>query len=238
MAAMVNEPPILGFRSLWFPTRASGERLMQMNIEYNLNVPRVDGGPSLAETVWSTGSVRRALDRLPASIPDKPRQIMRRLLRPWGQGRYTAAYARTGGILNLFTPPWGKAQDEVWAAMVAAWEGEAFASAADRQEARRALEARWNTRSHPFWATLSPAQVMVGGGQREAEMANEFLEGLARWAEGRSFVSEGQALIGTVSLLRSWQNQRQSDGRTILETIVAERNELLARRARILGEAA
>lgn len=227
---MVDEQPVLQFRTLWFPTRASGERLMQMNVEYNLNHPRPGGKPSPAEVFWSTGSVRQALDLLPAYVPAEPKQIMRRLLRPWGEGRYTEAYTRTGGILNLFTPPWGETQDDVWAGMVTGWKSEAFPDEKARQDAFRTLERQWNTAPHPFFATLTPAQVMVGGGPQEAKLANEFLENLAHQLEGQPFESEGQALIQTISLLRSWQNEPQPDGRTVFETIVAERSELLARR--------
>jgi hypothetical protein len=77
---------------------------------------------------------------------------------------------------------------------------------------------------------------MVGGGRREAELSDEFLQGLAGQLSGQPFVSEGQALIGAVSLLRSWQNHILSEGRSVLETIVAERSALLERRAEVLGE--
>jgi len=235
---MVDEQPVLQYKSLWFPTQASGERLMQMNVEYNLNHRRPGGQPSLAEVAWSTGSVSQALDLLPAYIPAEPKRIMRHLLRPWSEGRYTKAYTRTGGILNLFTPTWGEAQDDVWVRMVTNWESETYPDEKARQEAFRALEQQWNTTPHSFFATLTPAQVMIGGGLSEAKLANEFLENLARQLEGQPFVSEGQALIQTVSLLRSWQNEPQPDGRTVFEIIVAERSELLARRDRVLKEAA
>jgi hypothetical protein len=122
--------------------------------------------------------------------------------------------------------------------MVTSWESETYLDEKARQEAYRALEQQWNTTPHPFFATLTPAQVMIGGGSSEAKLANEFLENLARQLEGQPFVSEGQALIQTVSLLRSWQNEPQPDGRTVFEIIVAERSELLARRDRVLKEAA
>jgi hypothetical protein len=96
----------------------------------------------------------------------------------------------------------------------------------------------WNTMPHPFFAGLTPAQVMVGGGSQEAELADEFLTKLARMYDGRSFESEGQALIKTLMLLRGWQSQPRRDGRMVLDIIVGERNELLARRARILDERA
>jgi hypothetical protein len=231
---MVDEQPVLQYRSLWFPTRASGERLMQMNLEYSLNQPHPGGQPSLAEVFWSTGSVSQALDLLPAYLPAEPKRIMRRLLQPWGDGRYTDAYARTGGILNLFTPSWGEVQDDVWAGMVTGWESATFPDEKARQEAFRALEQQRNTTPHPFFATLTPAQVLVGGGPQEAKLANEFLENLAHQLEGQPFESEGQALIQTVFLLRSWQNEPQPDGRTVFETIVAERSQLLARRDAVL----
>lgn len=106
-----------------------------------------------------------------------------------------------------------------------------------RQEALQALEQQWNTTPHPFFAGLIPAQVMVGGGFQEGELAQEFLQQLKRMFDGRPFESEGEALVKTLTLLRGWQCQPRKDGRTPLEIIIAERNELLARRARALEEA-
>jgi hypothetical protein len=64
---------------------------------------------------------------------------------------------------------------------------------------------------------------MVGGGRREAELSDGFLQELADQLGGQPFVSEGQALIRAVSLLRSWQNHILSDGRSVFETIVVGR---------------
>jgi hypothetical protein len=171
---------------------------------------------------------------LPPIFPRETRKKMEQFLQPWSEGRYTEAYNRSGGILNLFTPPWGERQDEVWADMIAGWEIEAFPDEEARQEALRELEWQWNTMPHPFFAGLTTAQVMVGGGPQEAELANEFMTRLTHMYEGQPFESEGKALIKTLTLLRGWQCQPQKDGRTVLDVIVAERNELLARRARVL----
>jgi hypothetical protein len=233
---MVDDRAILELRSLWFPTRASGERSFWMNLEFSVNQIPKGSELSLAEVAWSTGSVEEALSLLPPIVPQDTRKKMARLLQPWPEGRYATAWDRSGGILNLFTPSWGEAQDEVWAGMVAGWKAETFPDEETRQEAFRALEQRWNTTPHPFFAGLTPAQVMVGGGTREADLATEFLENLARFLEGRPFKSEGQALITTVLMLRTWQNQPQQDGQTVFEVILGERSELLARRARVLGE--
>jgi hypothetical protein len=138
----------------------------------------------------------------------------------------------------VFTPPWGEEQDEVWAEMVAKWKAQTFPNSQARQEALRALEQQWNTTPHPFFAGLTPAQVMVGGGPQEAELADEFLRRLTRMYDGRPFASEGEALIKTLTLLRGWQCQPRKDGQTVPDIIVAERNKLLARRARTLNEAA
>jgi hypothetical protein len=161
---------------------------------------------------------------------------MKRLLKPWPRGRYTDAYQRSGGILNLFTPPWGEREDEVWAEMVGQWESETYPDDAAGQAALRALEQRWNTTPHPFFAGLTPAQVMVGGGGEEATLAQEFLYHLERLFDGKAFESEGDALMQTLLLLRGWQCQPLGKGQTPFEMIVAERDELLARRARILSE--
>jgi hypothetical protein len=235
---MVDDGPVVELKAFWFPTRVSGERSFLMNLEFGLNQIAEGSELSPAEVAWSTGSVEEALSALPPYLPGETADQMAPLLRPWPEGRYTTAYERSGGILNLFTPPWGEAQDEVWAGMRAAWEAKAFPDKEARRAALQSLEQQWNTAPHPFFAGLSPAQVLVGGGPRESKLASHFLDHLARFLDGRPFHSEGEALIQTVVMLRAWQNQGQPDGRTVVETILAERDELLARRARVLGLAA
>jgi hypothetical protein len=234
---MVDSGPRLELTTHWFPTRASGERLFAMQIEYSLNgYPDLDH-PSFVEIALTSG-VDEALAALPSFLPKNVIREARRLLQPWPDGRYTDAYQRTGGILNLFTPPWGEQEDEVWAAMLAEWKVIAFADEGAGQEALQALEQRWNHTPHPFFAGLTPAQVMAGGGHEEAELSNEFLRHITEMFDGQPFESEGMMLNSTLMLLRGWSCQPREDGRTPLEIIVAERNELLARRERALkGEA-
>ena len=231
---MVDEGVRVELREYWFPTKASMERFLPATAEYNLNYGSTGQAQSVAEVYWSTGSPSEALAHLPAMIPAEMRREVQRLLHPWPEGRYTEAYRRAGGILNLFTPAWDEQQDEVWAEMVAGWEAEAFADEGARQAALRALETRWNQTPHPFFAGLSPAQVMAGGGREESELTAEFLGYLAEEMDGQSFSSDGEALITALMLLRAWQNQPRAGGRTVLDIIRAERDELLARRARAL----
>jgi hypothetical protein len=118
--------------------------------------------------------------------------------------------------------------------MVAGWEAQTFGSAGDRQDALRALEQRWNTTPHPFFAGLTPAQVMVGGGRQENKLGREFLEQLTQTFDGQPFESEGQSLTQTLILLRGWECQPGDDGQRPRDIIVAERNKLLALRDRTL----
>ena len=230
---MVDRNPRLELTTRWFPTRTSGERLFTMQTEYSLNGFPEPDHPSFVDTALTSG-VAQALAALPSFLPKKVVHEARRLLQPWPDGRYTAAYGRTGGILNLFTPPWGEREDEVWAKMLAGWKAEAFPDEDARQEALRALEQRWNHTPHPFFAGLTPAQVMTGGGHEESKLAQEFLDGLAQMFDGQAFASEGEMLTGTLMLLRGWSCQTREDGRTPLGIIVAERNELLSHRERVL----
>jgi hypothetical protein len=232
---MVDSQGVFQLTKRWYPTIASGERSFTMLLEFSLNGGSSAGQPSIAEVAWSTGNIDQALLAFPSFVPERTLKEARRLLQPWPEGRYTDAYHRSGGILNLFTPPWDERQDEVWAEMLAGWKAQTFADTDARQEALRALEQQWNAGPHPFFAGLTPVQVMVGGGPREAELANEFLEQLTRMFDGRPFESEGQMLVKTLTWLRGWGCQPRKDGRTPLEIIVAERGELLARRARALS---
>lgn len=229
--------PRLEVTSLWFPTRISGERQAPMGYEYAVNVGPENGEvPSMAEIVWATGDIDQAMARLPAVVPSSMRRIARHLLQPWPEGRYTEAYHRTGGILNLFTPSWGEPEDIVWQALLSRWQATDYADADERQNAFRALGQEWNITPHPFFAGLTPAQVMVGGGLQESELARAFLKELARQLEGQPFPSEGAALVRTLSLLRSWELSPRNDDRSPREIILAERTQLLERRATILHQ--
>ncbi len=227
----------LALHTYWFPTKVSVERQAPMRYEYVINIPlERDKRPSMAEIVWATGDIEHAMAQMPDFVPSNMRRIVRRLLRPWPEGRHTHAYRRTGGILNMFTPPWGKAEDIVWTAMLSQWKATDYADKAEQQAALRDLEQMWNITPHPFFAGLTPAQVMVGGGAKEYTLAREFIEYLTQQLEGQSFFSEGKALIKTLSLLRSWELQPRADGRTPRDIILVERTMLLERRAQVLGE--
>jgi hypothetical protein len=236
MGRMVGDQPDLQYKEHWFPTRASSERFILMQVEFSICFSAEKGQPGMAEVAWSSGDVDRAMSVVPAYIPPKVKRLMRRLLQPWPAGRYTDAYHRSGGILNLFTPPWDERQDEVWASMLAGWEAQVFTGVEAREAALRRLEQQWNTTPHPFFAGLTPAQVMIGGGPEEAQLADDFLEHLTRMYDGQGFESGGEALIKTLILLRGWQSQPRKKGKTPLEIIAAERNELLARRSRALAQ--
>jgi len=232
---MVDSQPVLRLRMLWLPTRASAERLETMQIEFSLN-QRGQGEMSMAEIAWATGNIQQALAELPPIVPAKVRRKVERLLQPWPQGRYTSAYQRSGGILNLFTPPWGEAQDEIWHKMLAEWRAQTFPDEQARRAALAELEQRWNNTPHPFFAGLTPAQVMVGGGEQETKLATEFLDLLSRRFSKTQFESEGDMLVKTLILLRGWQVEARVKGRTPQQIILAERTELLNRRARLLAK--
>jgi hypothetical protein len=76
------------------------------------------------------------------------RREFQRLLQPWPPGRYVEAYRRSGGILNLFTPPWSEKQDEVWNNLLAKWKAKTFADDSARRAALTGLEQQWNNTPH------------------------------------------------------------------------------------------
>lgn len=213
-----------------FPTRAAAERSVQMEWEFALHQPGDQNAPSLAESVWRTGDIKSALAQLPPVVPARIRHEFERLLQPWPVGRYVDVYRRSGGILNLFTPVWTEPQDEIWSHFMSEWKAATFPDERTRRAALLELEQRWNTTPQPFFAGLTPAQVMLGGGPREARLAEEFLTQNDRTLAKQSFIGEGDAVIKTLMLLRGWQVEPQRAGQTPWQIIVAERNELLARR--------
>ena len=221
--------------SYWSPTRSSAERADLMRLEFSVN-QRGKIEYSVAEVAWRTRDLDEALSVLPSMMPKETLQKMRRLLRPWQQGRYTEAYKRSGGILNYLTPPWGTEQDEMWAEIVAAWKVTSFVDDRARQSAMRDLEQEWNHRPHPFFAGLTPAQVLIGGGEQERVLARDFLNHLTAQFDGKGFESEGLALVQSLTLLRAWQFQPLADGQRPVDVILAERSDLLARRAQILNQ--
>jgi hypothetical protein len=207
-----------------------------MELEFAVNRWGNKGEPSMAEIAWSTGDIKQALADLPSIIPARVRREIQRLLQPWPPGRYVEAYRRSGGILNLFTPPWGEKQDEVWNKLLAEWKAQTFADDNAGQVALAELEQQWNSTSHPFFAGLTPAQVMVGGGPQEANLADGFLAQIERTLAKRGFEGEGDALVKTLMLLRGWQVEPQRGSQTPMQIILAERSDLLIRRGRALAE--
>jgi hypothetical protein len=234
VGTMVDEPAVIELKSRWFPTKFSVERSWLMGVEFSANSRPAGNRPSMVEAVWTSGSIEQVMSSLPSIVPSKTRKLLRQVLEPWPNGRLTAAYGRSGGILNLFTPPWGESQDEVWATMRAGWEAESFPDAETRNIALQKLEWQWNSTPHPFFAGLTPEQVMVGGGPQEADLAEEFLVRLTKVYENQHFASEGEVLMKTLMLLRGWSCQPQSGGLTPVRIIVAERRALLARRRHLL----
>ena len=83
---MVADQPVVEFQQLWFPTRASGERFLLMNLEIGLNQIAKRDELSVAEVAWSTGDVEEALSSLPSIVPEETRGRMKRLLQPWPGG--------------------------------------------------------------------------------------------------------------------------------------------------------
>lgn len=233
---MVSDRGEVHLSSLWVPTQASVERVLLMNLEFNLNQIAKGSELSRAEMALATGDIEKVMSTVPDAVVPELKRSLRKLLQPWPEGRYSEAYNRSGGILNAFTPPWGEAQDEVWAGMLADWEAGTYPDEEARQAALRELEQRWNRTPHPFFAGLTPEQVMVGTGPRENELSREFLDHLYEMFGDQEFESEGQALVSTVALLRGWQVELQVGGMSVRDLIVAEREELLARRTRVLEE--
>ncbi len=220
----------------WIPTLEANEKLTKMLMENSLNSPYKDGRLSLAERFWATGNSAASLKTLPSNTARELKRYARKLLRPWPKGRYTPSYRRSGGILNIFTPPWGKQEDELWEAMLDEWRRQDFPNDTERQEARRALKQKWNHTPHPFFARLTPAQVMIGGGEQEAELTKEFTKKLNNQFSRRQFESEGQALVDTLTFLRAWAIAPGKDGQTPSEIIIAERTALLARREELIQQ--
>jgi hypothetical protein len=225
----------LELRTQWFPTKESAERSLAMQLEYLVNQPGTQGEDSMAEIAWAGGDIQHVLADLPSVAPARVRRELQRLLQPWPQGRYSGAYSRSGGILNLFTPPWDEEQDEVWQRLRSAWKARSFADENAKRAALAEAGQRWNETPHPFFAGLAPAQVMVGGGPQEAKLADEFLAQVQRELGNREYHGDGDALLKTLLLLRGWQVQPQRDGRTPMQIIQAERHELLVHRQRALA---
>jgi hypothetical protein len=230
-----NDQSRVEIRQRAYPTRAAAERSALMDLEFAVNQSGKQGEPGMAEIVWTTGDIKQALVDLPSIVPARIRREFQRLLQPWPSGRYVEAYRRSGGILNLFTPAWGEPQDEVWSTILAEWQAAAFTDERARRAALIDLEQQWNTTPHPFFAGLTPAQVMIGGGPLEAKLADEFLTQLERTLAKQNSVGEGAALIKTLVLLRGWQVESPRGGQTPWQIIVAERDDLLLRRNRALA---
>ena len=103
-----------------------------MQLEFLVNQPGTQGECSLAEIAWSEGDIQATLADLPAGGAARSSTpftaLAARALR--------AAYGRLGGILNLFTPPWGEKQDFAWHSLRSAWKAQSFHDENARRVAR------------------------------------------------------------------------------------------------------
>ncbi len=69
-----NDQPRVEIRQRAYPTRAAAERSALMDLEFAVNQSGNQGEPSLAEIVWMTGDIKRALADLPSIVPARTRR--------------------------------------------------------------------------------------------------------------------------------------------------------------------
>ena len=218
--------------SYWLPTQDAVARWRALMPETNLHRHPREGGPSLSEIAWMTGDSSSAISSLPQDMTSEIMASMVALLAPWPDGRYTQAFQRSGGILNLFRPLWRGEREPVWEAMRSMWKVQ---TKERRDRPWFELQQAWNHTPLPVLSGLSPAQAMVGIGPQEADLSFDFLAELERNCAECGFADEDEALQVSVDLFDDWQEHLAADGHSLLETVLAERSALLARRAELLG---
>jgi len=217
--------------TIWLPSQDSAARWVWLCMESNLHRPLSKGGPSLSEMVWATGDIALALAKIPASTTSDVRARTGALLAPWPKGRYTLAFRRSGGILNLFSPLWD-GEEDVWKRMVA-MEKESMGGQGYEPSLR--LQHAWNHTPLSRLGGLTPAQAMVGVGPQEADLTRDFLVLLEEECGERAFEYEEELLETAFEFLWDWRENLDAEGLPLFEVVVAERSALLARREELMA---
>jgi hypothetical protein len=68
MGRMVGDQPDLRYKEHWFPTRATSERFILMQVEFSICFSAEKGQPGMAEVAWSSGDID-FIARLAISTP-------------------------------------------------------------------------------------------------------------------------------------------------------------------------
>lgn len=207
------------------PTSTAVARYMQMKVEAILNTEyQVTEGKTPFEHVLTISQDPRVTADL-LNLPEQQAEIAVDLLEEaLDGGAIEDAYGLRGGILNILLPMASEDLDL------------GLTPVLDEEEGAPAIDKFANTPNELF-SSLTPAQVWVGTGPIEMQIADAYLPRL--WAETRelSFPTPGAANGEWLSRLRLWSYNPAGGGRgRIVDVIVAERNLLLERRVTICHE--
>jgi hypothetical protein len=236
-----EEPIVLDLRSFWIPTKEAGERHLQAVAECWANIPM----PYLDDrTPWEV-SVTEGREAVLTGLPDYLKRAsmfdsyLAQLGSPRPEGRYVEAYNKSGGVLNVFNEPVTEEDDEFWQQLVAEQiEGRTFASEGERTAAWREIEQKWNEAPNELFSNLTPAQVWAGGGEREMELLQDFMEQMNEECGDQGYPTQGAMITASLQCLRLWQvmPQHALGGRAPGEIIVEERSQILRCRESLLRQ--
>ncbi len=146
--------------------------------------------------------------------------------------RMLDSFHRSGGILNLFLDRPTEGDDPFWPKLLQRVPSpDDLPERVERTRAWRSLCREWNSSASVVFSGLSPAQVVAGGGPREAAL----LDGLAQHLEAvfqqhDSHQSAGELAFSAAMALRQWQLMPQValEGSRPDQVIRQERDQILA----------
>jgi len=211
--------------SFVLPTSTAVARYMQLKVESVLNTPyQVTDELTPYEHVLTVSHDAKVTADL-LNLPEQQAEIAIDLLEEaLDGGAIEDAYGLRGGVLNVLLPMASEDLDLGLDAVL------------DEEDGAPTIDKFANTPNELF-SSLTPAQVWVGTGPIEAQLADALLPRL--WAETRelSFPTPGAANAEWLSRLRLWSYNPAGGGRgRVIDLIVAERNMLLEKRVTICHE--
>ena len=234
------EPLVIDLHTFVAPTEEAAERLFVNSAEQWVNRPseRLDGRPPWEVALSPAGRARieallREGDPAPV-VPAMQERILTALRPPPAPGaRLVESFRCGGGLLNLFNPYPGEADDERWPALLAG-----LPEGAGREAALARARLAWNETPNEVLASLTPAQAWAGTGRREFELITAFHRDWTAESEGRTWPTKGAMLSDALLYLRRWQvRPRGGLGWRSAEAVVREeREETLRWKAALLEE--
>lgn len=181
----------------WIPTEESSRKILLIQIEVILNVS--DENVLNNKTPFEDTIIHKNPSNFFNAFPVIKKtpffhEYLRMLPLNNSEFKYKSVYSKTGGLLNLFNPTINENMDKELKRLLNEYKDE-----------KEAISI-WKDTPSDLWSNLPPKLVWAGGGKIEGELLIDFLRELTYNMEGKGFGSQGDAILSSLQILRTWQS--------------------------------